>query len=144
MNPNLKIVIGVQAGMLVGGIAVWAGTFSNANNTAAQHPQQTQAQIAHLLRYSNTLIKAENFNCDYVELTGIKPTVGNVVASMVSSNLGYIRNRHSFQCFENNCTFSLTDCLPWQATECSTRFLKYELDNKLRIKPESFNCFDVP
>lgn len=144
MNPNLKIVIGIQAGMLIGGIAVWAGSYSSVSNSASEFPQKTQAQLAHLVRYSNSLIKAENFSCDYIELTGIKPTVGNVIASMMSMNLSSIRNRQSFECLENTCSLSIDYCQPWQATECSTRFLTYQLDNNLRIEPDSFNCIDVP
>jgi len=144
MNPNIKIVMGIQAGMLVGGLAVWAGTFAHSNSQAVEYPEQTQAQISHLVRYTNTPIKAENFSCSSVTQAGIKPTVGNVLASMLSSNLTTIRNRQSFDCFENTCALSITDCKPWQASECSTRFLKYEVNEKQRINPLSFNCIDVP
>ncbi len=66
MNTTIKIVMGVQAGMLVGGLAVWAGTFANSNSQAVENIQQVQAQISNLVRYANNPIKAEHFNCDTI------------------------------------------------------------------------------
>lgn len=144
MNPNIKIVMGIQAGMLVGGLAVWAGTFANSNSQAVESPQQVQTQISHLVRYANTPIKAENFSCNVGPEVTRKPTVGSVLASIVSSNLTTIRNRQSFGCFDNTCSLSISDCKPWQSSECSQRFLKYELDDQNKIRPTSFSCIDVP
>lgn len=144
MNPNIKIVMGVQAGMLVGGLAVWAGTFANSNSQAVEYPKQVQAKISHLVRYANTPIKPENFHCEGIPQETNKPTVGNVLASLVTSNLTTIRNRQSFECFDNTCSLSISDCKPWQSGECSQRFLKYELDAQNRIRATSFSCIDVP
>lgn len=136
--------MGLQAGMLVGGLAVWAGTFANSNSQAVENPQQVQAQISHLVRYANTPIKAENYNCEAVTPNALKPTVGSILASMVSSNLTTIRNRQSFDCIENTCSLSISDCKPWQSSECSARYLKYDMDDRQRIIPQSFSCIDVP
>lgn len=75
-------------------------------------------------------IMTENHNRNFVSLTGIKPTVGNVLASMMNSNLTAVRNRQSFDCIENTCSLSISDCKLWHASECRQRFLTYELDKQ--------------
>lgn len=144
MKAYLKIVIGVQIGVLMGGLAVWAGTYANSGNFITGSTQRVSEQLALLLSHNHMQISAENFNCADVPLTGLQPTVGNVLASMMSANLVSVRNQQSFECINNICTFSTTDCKPWQSSECSTRILKYELDQKQRIKSDSFHCIDVP
>jgi len=144
MKTYLKIVIGVQLGVIVGGLAVWAGTYISSGNLSDDHSPEVCEQLALLARYSNILIPAKNFNCEGVAFTGSRATVGDVMASMMNSNLTSTRNQQSFECIENVCTLSISDCKPWQSSECSTRFLKYELDQQQKIKPNSFNCIDVP
>jgi hypothetical protein len=144
MNLNLKIVIGIQVGMVFGGLAVWTGTYSNTSNADADNRPFLESQMTRLVRYANTPIQAHSFSCNNVLLTGLKPTVGNVLAAMTSSNMASIRNRQSFECIDNTCSLSITDCKPWQNGECGSRFLTYEIDKKQRIKPKSFNCIDVP
>lgn len=144
MNPNLKIVICVQAGMLVGGLVVWAGTFAYSNSSAVENPQKIQKQLSQLIRYANIPMPPENFSCEFSGVIGLKPTVGNVVASIISSNLTTMRNRQSFGCFENTCSLSISNCQPWQSNECSERFLRYEIDKQGVINPKTFACFDVP
>ena len=142
--PYLKVIIGVQVGVLIGGLAVWAGTYSNSNDLITASAQPISEQLALLQCYSHMPIQAEYFNCSDIHLTGLKPTVGDVLASIMSSNLTSVRNRQSFECIDNVCSLSVTDCKPWQSSECSTRFLKYEIDQNQQIKPDSFNCIDVP
>lgn len=144
MKPYLKLVIAVQIGVLMGGLAVWAGTYSNSGDLATEGIQPASEQLALLLSYSHTPIPAENFNCAAIPLTGLTPTVGNVLASMMSANLTFVRNQQSLDCIGNVCSLSITDCKPWQSSECSTRFLRYEIDKHQRIKSNSFNCIDVP
>ena len=144
MKLYLKIIISIQIGMLVGGLAVWAGTSVYSNSAVVENSEKIQRQLSRLIRYANAPIKAENFSCDFVALAGLKPTVGNVLALMMSSNLTTIQNRQSFDCFENTCSLSISDCEPGQSSECSQRFLKYEVDNQQKIKPTTFSCIDVP
>ena len=144
MDPNFKVVIGVQTGMLLGGIAVWFGTFSNSSNFSVEKSENIQKQISNLVRHANMPIAIENFNCDSIIQAGMKQTVGNVVASMMSSNLTTIRNRQSFDCIENTCSLSISDCKPRQASECSQRFLTYEIDKQQNVKHSTFSCIDVP
>jgi hypothetical protein len=144
MNNHLKIVIGMQLGVLMGGLAVWAGTYSSSSDLTAENGQVISEQLALLMSSSNTHIQAENYKCADIPLTGLKPTVGNVLASMLSSNLGSVRNRQSFDCIGNVCALSITDCNPWQSSECGTRFLRYEVDQSQSIQSNSFNCIDLP
>ena len=144
MKSYLKTVITIQVGMLVGGLAVWVGTFSYSSSAAVESPEKMEKHLSRLIRYANAPIISENFNCDFVTLTGIKPTVGNVLASMMSSNLTTIRNRQSFDCIENTCSLSISDCKPWQTSECSQRFLTYEIDKQQKVKSSTFSCIDVP
>jgi hypothetical protein len=144
MKPYLKTVIGVQLGVLAGGLAVWVGTYANPADVNNNTSLPVSEHLALLLCYSHTRIQPENFNCTDIPLTGLEPTVGNVLASMMSSNLTSVRNQQFFECIDNVCTLSTTDCKPWQTSECSTRILKYEIDQDNKIKSDSFNCIDVP
>ena len=39
---------------------------------------------------------------------------------------------------------SISDCKPWQGSECSSRFLKFDLNKMGKIDVGSFTCFDMP
>lgn len=144
MKPYLNVVIGVQVGVLTGGLAVWAGSYSDSSDLIVERAEPVSEQLALLQCYSHMPIQTENFNCSDIHLIGLKPTVGDVLASMMSSNLTSVRNRQSFECIDNVCSLSISDCKPWQSSECSTRVLKYEIDQDQQIKPDSFHCIDVP
>ena len=144
MNPHFKIVIGVQTGMLLGGIAVWCGTFSNTSGFSVEKSENIQRKISDLVRYANTPIAIDKFSCDSLIQSGMRPTVGNVLASMMSSNLTTIRNRQQFDCFENTCSLSISDCKFWHGSECNQRFLQYQINEQKRVQPATFSCFDIP
>jgi len=144
MKTYLKIIIGVQLGVVAGGLAVWAGTHASSGSLLNDDSPGVREQLSLLTRYSNIKISTNNYSCESIAFSGARPTVGDVMASMMNSNLSSTRNRQSFECMDNICTLSISDCKPWQSSECSTRFLKYEVDQQQKINPSSFNCIDVP
>ena len=144
MKTYLKIIIGVQLGVVAGGLAVWAGTHASSGSLLNDDSPEVREQLSLLTRYSNIKISTNNYSCESIDFSGVRPTVGDVMASMMNSNLSSTRNRQSFKCMDNICTLSISDCKPWQSSECSTRFLKYEVDQQQKINPSSFNCIDVP
>lgn len=130
------LVIGIfLLGAATGLFSAWVCSYRESPPAADQ-----QRLLENVMRYASTEIAAEHYACEGSPVT----TVGAVIASLLEMNNTTSRNRLSYGCYNGVCTLSVSSCKPWQDQECSTRFLKFELDSQQRILPESFSCLDMP
>ena len=122
-------------GALIGGFAAWVASFSD-----GEPGRPIAGEMEELISVSHTPITADNFSCpDY-----IKREVGAVMSAILSDNLQNTRNMSSFGCYDKTCSFSVTDCKPWQHQECGGLYLVYEVDENGAIDPSSFRCVQMP
>ncbi len=91
------------------------------------------------LRFS-VKIAEDNYSC-YGEQS---KTVAGVIASLLEINNRNERNFLSYGCYNLVCSMSISDCKPWQGSECSSRFLKFDLNEMGEVDVGSFTCFDMP
>ncbi len=135
----MKIIVIISLsfllGALTGGGAVWVKTYIKEKNVSNQHQF-----LESVLNYSTVEITDDNYSC-YGEQS---KTVGGVIASLLEFNNRQERNSLSYGCYNLVCTMSISDCKPWQESECSSRFLKFELNKEDKINIDTFTCFDIP
>jgi hypothetical protein len=93
-----------------------------------------------VLTHANVKISEDNYACEGKPVR----TVGAVVASIIEFNSQRSKNMLSYGCYKETCTISYTDCKPWQSSECSSRFLKFLINEAGNINTNSFSCFDIP
>ena len=129
------IIVTFLLGVLIGGGAVWINSYGIYHNVLDQ-----QKFLEDVLSYSDVEISEDNFSCS----GKLTKTVGGVVASILELNKSQVRNSLSYGCYNSGCTISISDCKPWQESECSSRFLKFELDKESKINTSTFTCFDMP
>ena len=122
-------------GCFAGGSIVWVNSYSAKEKMTEQH-ELLEAIFAN----SEILISDENYSCEGKPVK----TVGAVVASLLEYNLTQKRNALSYGCYESVCTMSVSDCKPWQKSECGSRFLKFNINAKGNIDVSTFSCFDMP
>lgn len=125
------LVIGVGIGI--------TATYLNFH-THYQKKLDNHEMLENILKHSSSLISDENYACD----GKLVKTVGSVVASLLELNAMNQINMLTYGCFNDTCTMSVSNCKPWQDQECSTRFLKYNIDKSNKIKLNTFSCFDMP
>ena len=122
-------------GIALGSLFTWINTY-----TEIQGLSDEQELLEKILAYSNTPISDENNSCEWLPVK----TVGATVASLLELNKVNKRNMLTYGCFSDTCTMSITMCKPWQEHECTSRFLKLNIDENNQIKPSTFMCFDMP
>ncbi|HDY7997967.1 TPA: hypothetical protein ACGUON_004565 [Vibrio vulnificus] len=105
-----------------------------------QQGSDTHELMERVLEYSNVPISADNYACEGKPLR----TVGSVVASLLEFNKINKVNTLTYGCFSDSCTISVSSCQPWRDSECSSRFLKFNIENNNEINPDTFSCIDMP
>jgi hypothetical protein len=135
MKIVLVNLIVLLVGVAIGVFGNWAGSHYVQRTVVDQ-----QELLEQLMSYSDISISDNNYACEGRAVR----TVGAVISSQLEMNAANTRNKLSYGCFENTCTMSISDCKPWQDQECSSRFLRFDIDERNRIVPETFNCFDMP
>lgn len=135
MNNIPTHILLVLIGGLIGGSISWVLSYYPGFSYV-----QDKINIEEILKHSNTPITNNNFSCE----GETKSNVGSVIGSIIELNNLNKRNMLSFGCYQNICTFMVTNCLPWQSQECGNRILKVNLDEKNKILPDSFSCIDIP
>lgn len=135
MKKYLSFTALLLLGILLGAAGSWVSSY-------LPDPEKSSKVITFekLLTYSPVQIQDNNFSCE----GGTGKNVGAVIGSIFDNNNQYKRNKISMGCFETICALSISDCKPWQPGECSSRFLRFELDAENEIIPSSFVCFDMP
>ena len=96
--------------------------------------------LEEIFKYSDSSISDDNNACYGESLK----TVGAVVASLLELNAINKVNMLVYGCYEDTCTMSASECPPWKDSECSSRFLKFNIDSKNQINPDTFACIDMP
>ena len=122
-------------GIALGSLFTWINTY-----TEIQSLSDDQKLLEKILAYSNTPISDENNSCEGQPVK----TVGAAVASLLELNTINSRNMLAYGCFNDTCSMSISMCKPWKDYECSSRFLKFNVDENNQIKPSTFMCFDMP
>lgn len=135
ITNTLIMSLALILGAVVGAGVVWVRSYDTNFNLPDQ-----QVLLEGILDHSAIVIAEENYTCEGKPLK----TVGAVVASLLESNKRHSRNVLSYGCYNSVCTMSVTDCNPWQSNECSSRFLKFDLNANGNIDAKSFSCFDMP
>lgn len=135
MRIIIIISLSLFLGAIIGGGAVWVKTHITERNVSDQHKF-----LESVLNHSAVKISEDHYSC-YGEQS---KTVGGVIASLLEFNNRQELNLLSYGCYNLVCTMSISDCKPWQERECSTRFLKFELNKEGKINVDTFTCFDMP
>ncbi|MGH1441426.1 MAG: hypothetical protein ACRBBR_15025 [Cellvibrionaceae bacterium] len=135
MKNKLIVLLALILGAVIGAGVVWVKSY----NTSLELPDQ-QILLEGILDHSAIVIAEEHYACEGKPLK----TVGAVVASLIESNKRHTRNVLSYGCYNSVCTMSVTDCKPWQSSECGSRFLRFDLNVNGNIDEKSFSCFDMP
>ncbi len=125
------LVIGIGIGISV--------TYFQFHSNSMKYLDNNQL-LERVFVYSNTLISDDNYACEGKRAN----TVGSVIASLLALNEINKVNMLTYGCFSDTCSVSVSSCQPWQDQECSTRYLKFNLDNDNKIKPNTFSCLDMP
>ena len=99
-----------------------------------------EIKLADVLSYSRIAITDENNACEGIE----KPNVGDVVGSIIEWNSLYKRNMTSYGCGDDYCVLDVTNCMPWQSTDCGQRILFFKINTQNQIDTTSFKCIDMP
>jgi len=127
----LMLILGIALGSLF----TWINTYAEIHNFYDEYEL-----LERTLAYSNTSISDENNSCEGPPVK----TVGAVIASLLELNKINNRNMLTYGCFNDTCSMSITMCTPWKDFECSSRFLKFNVDSDNTILPSTFMCFDMP
>ncbi|WP_421196971.1 hypothetical protein [Aeromonas enteropelogenes] len=93
-----------------------------------------------VLAYSDNEISEDNYNCE----SGSNRKVGKVFASLVGASLSHRINPLSAGCTDGVCSIVITNCKPWQTSECGSRMLVFKQQANGSIVPSSFKCLDIP
>ena len=125
----------LSAGLFVGAAVMWFSSYSSI--TTLGNPA---IKFGDILSHSRVLITDENNACEGI----IKPSVGDVVASIFEANNLYKRNMMSYGCGEDQCVLSVTNCMPWQSADCGSRMLFFRINEQKEIDVTSFTCIDMP
>ena len=134
LNKIIYVLI-LIVGIALGSLFTWINTY-----TEIQNSHDDQELLEKILAYSNTSISDENNSCEGQPVT----TVGAAVASLLELNKVNKRNMLTYGCFSDTCSMSITMCKPWKDFECSSRFLKFNIDADKKILPSTVMCFDMP
>jgi len=130
----LKTILLLLIGVSIGAIVMWFSSYSTTT------PGDPIIKLGDMLSYSRIVISDDNNACEGI----VKPSVGDVVASIFEANSLYKRNMMSYGCREDQCVLSVTNCMPWQSTDCGSRMLVFKINTQKEIETSSFRCIDMP
>ena len=125
----------LSVGLFIGAAVTWFSSYSSV--TTLSDPV---IKFGDVLSHSHVVITDENNACEGI----IKPSVGEVVGSIFEANNLYKRNMTSYGCSEEQCVLSVTNCMPWQSTDCGSRMLFFRINEHKEIDVTSFKCIDMP
>ncbi len=96
--------------------------------------------VSKVLLYSGQEITQENDNCEGAD----NQNVGDVLSSIVGASLAFTVNPLSASCEGHVCSIVMSNCQPWQDSECGSRLLIFDTELNGNIVPSSFKCLDIP
>ena len=135
MRKKIIYLLILILGIALGALFTWMNTYTKISGLS-----DDQELLEKTLAYSNTPISDENNSCEGQPVN----TVGAAVASLLELNTINSRNMLTYGCFNDTCSMSISMCTPWKDFECSSRFLKFNIDDDNQILPSTFMCFDMP
>ncbi len=128
-------VILIASGSALGSLVTWYNSYSTKEITS-----DYVQDFERLLLKSDTIIIDENMSCE----NWFDNKISSVLSDLIYQNMFNNRNMTTFSCIDNVCYFSLSYCKPWQSQECSTVFLKYEIESNRDIIEDSVMCIVAP
>ncbi|MES2820869.1 MAG: hypothetical protein V4812_17995 [Pseudomonadota bacterium] len=135
MKNYVNILLSLVVGGFVGASVVWIDAY------LPQPAQQTNiVSLSKLLELSHVHIAQDHYFCESAD----DRTVGAVVGSIFEWNLDNIRNRVNLSCSQGRCELSISQCGPWQNSECGSRILSFEVTPNKDIAAGTFQCLDIP
>jgi hypothetical protein len=124
-------VLGLGTGWLV----AWVRTYSASRATDRQAPP-----ISKILKSAAVTIVAANDHCE----SRLGHTVAEVFGGILDAGLGSARNPYSYSCDGATCRFEISNCTPWQKSDCGQTMLEFRMDGHGAPRPETFACLDIP
>lgn len=128
---TLLFILGVVCGVYGYYFAIHSQI--NYNNDASE-------LFAKVLPYSDYEINEENYSCE----GGSTRKVSEVFSSIVGGSLSHKVNPLSAGCSEGVCSIVISNCKPWQTSECGSRMLVFNQQTNGSVVPSSFKCLDIP
>lgn len=129
-----------SAALLLIGAVMGAGIVWRYDHMSNPIRDTLPISLEQVFRHANTDIMVERFSCE----GDTAANVGAVIASIYERNALNRLNQTSYLCSGNECMLSVSNCKPWQSSECSSRILKFGLLSQEEIDVSSFTCIDVP
>lgn len=136
-QTKLACLFSLTIGLLIGGSTVWVKCHVNGGKLG-----ENEVILEEIFQHANHVINPDNFSCEGFDNESI--SVGTVLATLYNTQSRKPHNIVEVGCFENKCSIMVSECMPWQSEECSSRYLRFDLTNEHRIDPDSFACIDVP
>jgi len=129
---KLKLIfIGVFIGLVTAGVLLGVFWFEPAKPNDVQLPH-----LEHLIKNSNITISEDRWGCENIS----EKSLAGVLSYMNAANINQVRSRLKHGCLDGSCNFYLNYCEPWQTSECSTLFLRYEVSDDGLPDIETVNC----
>jgi hypothetical protein len=124
-------------GVILGGIGF---SFVQVNTETQSVDPLMNQHLLYLMNHSTSKITDEHWACE----TLTEPTVGHVLTYLVSDSLVKSGYPATFDCVQDICSFSISDCRLWKSQECSTIFLKYKTMSNAAPDVSSVECIMMP
>lgn len=129
-------------GILLFVIGVLCGATGNfiAFHTGVNKREDATTLFSQILPYSDYEIKGDNYSCEGES----SRKVGDIVSSIIGASLTRKVNSLSAGCGDGVCSVVLSNCLPWQSSECGSRMLVVNQSISGEVLPSTFKCLDIP
>lgn len=93
-----------------------------------------------VLNYSDYRIPEYQNQCKDANIVRVK----DVLALILEGSLTNEINRIFAECTYGVCTIGISNCNPWDNTECGSEAIKFSLNKAGEIIPSSFGCVQIP
>ncbi len=104
------------------------------------NPSFSKSDLHELLANVSVEIPDNAFSCDLTEKTIAAVLVGR---DFIHFNSGRISNTE-FNCDTTECRLVVSNCKPWQSSDCGQTFLRYKIDSQRKMIAASLECLDTP
>ena len=132
---TFKYVLFLVLGALVGSSAIFVSYYNSYSEVIKENPS-----FDDILKFYEYPISEKKYSCE----DNAEKKVGVVLSGMLSENLKSKINRISISCLDGFCWVGLSNCNPWESSECGSRILRFKMSSSNKIIGKSFQCLDIP
>lgn len=140
MPESFKYLTILIAGAGLGALLQLGYFYSETFYSETENVANNHLLLEKVLQHAAVHISDTNDACEGASAK----TVGAVVASLIEFNVRQQKNRMTYGCVGEVCSVYYSDCSFWQQSECSSRFLKFQIKPAGIIDTSSFSCLDLP